>query len=85
MRAPVDAEVAEQRARLDAARTELARTLDDAARAATKAARTARTRRGARDATDLYEFYAASRAVERAETEVDIAATDLAGAMGEDV
>jgi hypothetical protein len=70
-----------QREAVDAARADLAATLDDLEREAHTAARAARTRRGV---PDLPAVHAAARAVERAEETLDLAALDLRTAAGED-
>lgn len=70
-----------QREQLAAARGELAASLETLAAEAKSAAKAARTKTGR---PDLPEVYAATRAVERAEEAVDLAALDLHTASGGD-
>jgi hypothetical protein len=70
-----------QREAVAAARSDLAARLDELEREAKTAARAARTKRGQ---PDLPAVHAASRAVERAEEALDLAALDLRTAAGDD-
>lgn len=70
-----------QRERLDQAKADLAQALEDLAQESKIQAKAARSRW---NTLNILDVYAAVRAVERAEQDVDIATHDLATARGED-